>query len=203
MPFVEAQLAALRTQFKIVSTGVLQLTLAPPAAVASARQAHVPSAAVFRRRGGIWDLRLADSKCLLPDRKGLRYIHELLGSPGQALPALRLAAGPEAFERLRQQRQPLLDHQARRELNSATSAASDGEASRMGRYLTSATGRCGRSRTFATEPERARGAVRKAIASAFAAIDRHCPEIAHNLRASIVTGNFCVYQPIAFVDWQL
>jgi hypothetical protein len=173
-------------------------------AVTLARQMRSPSEAVFRLRGGVWDLRLADSECLLPDRKGLRYIHQLLRSPGQAVAALRLAAGDEAFERLRaQQRQPLLDHQSRRELNAAISAASDGEASQIGRYVRSATGRGGRARTFATQAERARCSVLKAIASAIAATDGHCPDVAHHLRASIVTGNFCVYRPIVFVEWQL
>jgi hypothetical protein len=173
-------------------------------AVTLARQMRAPSDAVFRLRGGVWDLRLADSECLLPDRKGLRYIHQLLRSPGQAVAALRLAAGEEAFERLRaQRRQPLLDHQGRRELNAAISAASDSGPSQVGQYVRSATGRGGRTRTFATEAERARGAVLKAITSAIAAIDRHCPEIAHHLRASIDTGNFCVYRPIVFVEWEL
>jgi hypothetical protein len=61
--------------------------------------------------------------------------------------------------------------------------------------LRAATGLGGRQRRMGGSAERARVAVRKAIAAALAQIDRHDPGVARLLRDSVRTGMSCRYDP--------
>jgi uncharacterized protein HemY len=61
--------------------------------------------------------------------------------------------------------------------------------------LRRATGLGGRVRRSGASTERARIAVRKAIAATITQIDRHDPSLARVLRDSIHTGTACRYEP--------
>ena len=73
------------------------------------------------------------------------------------------------------------------------------------RELAGATGLHGRSRTLNGSAERARVAVRKAIAAALERIDVDDPATARLLRASVRTGGVCRYDPDpdAPIEWLL
>jgi hypothetical protein len=106
---------------------------------------------------------------------------------------------------------PLLDHQAKKdygrrleeleaELEQARdwgdterAAGLEGELDLLTRELASAVGLRGRDRTFSSPAERARISVTKAIRTAIGRIDKHCPELAAHLEASIQTGRSCSY----------
>ncbi len=61
--------------------------------------------------------------------------------------------------------------------------------------LSTVLARSGRARRFVDAPERARTAVRKAIARALEVIAGSDAAIADDLRATIVTGRTCAYRP--------
>ena len=58
-----------------------------------------------------------------------------------------------------------------------------------------ATGLAGRQRRFSSSQERARVAVRKAIAAALHPIEANSPELARLLRDTVHTGTVCRYEP--------
>jgi hypothetical protein len=72
-------------------------------------------------------------------------------------------------------------------------AAAADEIDALHQELARAVGLRGRDRTFASPAERARVSVTKAIRTAIRMIDKHCPELAEHLEASIQTGRFCSY----------
>jgi hypothetical protein len=106
---------------------------------------------------------------------------------------------------------PLLDHQAKKEYgrrleeleaeleqardwgDTERTAGLEGELDLLTRELASAVGLRGRDRTFSSPAERARISVTKAIRTAIGRIDKHCPELAAHLEASIQTGRSCSY----------
>jgi eukaryotic-like serine/threonine-protein kinase len=106
---------------------------------------------------------------------------------------------------------PLLDDQAKKdygrrleELEEELEQARDwGDTERAARLqdeldlltqeLARAVGLRGRDRTFSSPAERARISVTKAIRTAIRLIDKHCPELAAHLEASIQTGRSCSY----------
>ena len=61
--------------------------------------------------------------------------------------------------------------------------------------LAAAAGLGGRPRRVGSSDERARMAVRKAIAATFDRVERHDPALARLLRDSIRTGSTCRYEP--------
>ncbi|MYW29510.1 ATPase, partial [Streptomyces sp. SID2119] len=69
----------------------------PPAAGhcvpdAAAVPPPAPAAAEFRRDGSVWQLRWDGRTVHVPDAKGLRDLHSLLGLPGADVPAVQLLA---------------------------------------------------------------------------------------------------------------
>jgi hypothetical protein len=71
--------------------------------------------------------------------------------------------------------------------------------------VSAATGLGGRLRTSGSEAERARAAVRKAIATALDAIHGADPVVARHLITHVRTGSRCCYEPDpdAPVEWRL
>src|SRR4029450_3375225 len=128
---------------------------------------------------------------------GVPYLAELVGNPGQAIPALSLAGHGRADPGL--SHQEILDHGARaayvarvQDLTVELKEAEDhADAGRVGQlraeldtlveHLQSAMGLGGRPRSFAGPDERARTAVRKAIMRAIEGIDTAYPGIAARL----------------------
>jgi tetratricopeptide (TPR) repeat protein len=179
---------------------------------------------LFRREGQYWTVRHRGEMARLLDRKGMRYLGELLHYPGREVHVLELmrvvepgapqpsepgsdAAGREAAEEAildprakREFRQRLLDLEE--DLDEAESRHDIERASRVkleidaiSHELASAAGLGGRDRRMPSPAERARVSVTKAIRGAVRAIAADCPELGRHLEASVRTGRLCSYAP--------
>jgi hypothetical protein len=163
---------------------------------------------------GIWRIGpVADPK-LLPAMKGFDYLRHLVRNQGREISCLDLAAAfaPEAAA-LADAGGALLDERAKSAYRQRLSAleADIEEASawndpdrvlalRQERQLlidqlAQAYGLLGRARTFGSAPERARVAVRKAVAAALGRIATADPVTGSVLRLGVHTGRFCRYDP--------
>lgn len=152
----------------------------------------------------------------LPDLKGLHYLHHLLQRPGVGIGAPELAAAAQghpgavisesgAGEIV--DRRALAAYRLRlREIDSELAEAESwADQARLGQLrlereallheVSAAAGLAGRSRRFSSADERARVAVRKAIATALARIEHHDPALARLLRDTVRTGASCRYDP--------
>jgi hypothetical protein len=173
----------------------------------------------------VWSVGLAGQARLLPDMKGLHYLRALLQRPGVEITALEMsamAAGhgttvaePDTGERL--DRRALTAYRSRlreidEELDEAQSWNDPARAERIEaereallRELAGATGLGGRARSTGGTSERARVAVRKAIAAALDRVDAEDPATARLLRRTMHTGSVCRYEqdPDTPADWLL
>ncbi|WP_232663316.1 ATP-binding protein [Pseudonocardia sp. TRM90224] len=174
----------------------------------------------FRRDGSVWTLTFAGRTVRLPDAKGLRDLHVLLGVPGTPVPAVRLldpAGGAVAIAVGSSGGDPVLDAAAlaayrRRltELDAALDAetqparadALDRERQALLDELQAATGLGGRPRRLGDSAERARKAVTNRIRDALRRIGELHPELAAHLRATVSTGTTCVYTPPHPRSWR-
>ncbi|MFE3739727.1 ATP-binding protein [Streptomyces sp. NPDC059134] len=183
--------------------------------------------AEFRRDGAVWALRFAGRTVHVPDAKGLRDLHTLLGHSGADLPAGRLLA-PEGGRVVAAARSlggdPVLDERAKaayqrrlaeldEEIDRAGvrgdgARAAEGERERQALLdeLRRAAGLGGRTRRLGDEAERARKTVTARIRDTLRKLDTLHPELAAHLRDSVSTGATCAYRPPATtapVDWRL
>ncbi|MFH8881783.1 ATP-binding protein [Streptomyces californicus] len=184
-----------------------------------------PSAhAEFRRNGPVWQLGWGGVTVHVPDAKGLRDLHSLLGLPGTDVPAVRLLA-PEGGELVLAAGQlggdPVLDDEAKRRykqhldrLDAAMDrAAARDDARQVETYdrerralldeLRTAAGLGGRTRRLGDQTERARKTVTARIRDTLRKLDPLHPALAAHLRASVTTGTTCAYRPDPTPDWQL
>ncbi|MFD0637222.1 hypothetical protein ACFQ9X_42295 [Catenulispora yoronensis] len=152
----------------------------------------------------------------LPDLRGLHHLRELLRSPGADLSALDLSAAASGHaavvvseadtadvadaQALAAYRQRLEDIDS--ELDEAGSWSDQGRLDRLHAEreallaeVRAATGLGGRRRRFSSAGERARTAVRKAIASALDRVADHDAALARLLRDTVRTGASCRYEP--------
>ncbi|HET8658947.1 MAG TPA: AAA family ATPase [Micromonosporaceae bacterium] len=177
----------------------------------------------IERRHRQWSLTLGDRQAVVPDRLGVRYLAQILTSPGRAIGALELAGGSQAVALATPGGQPVLDARARAayrqrvtELTDRITAAEDAgdddtvrrlrpELEALFDELRAATGRGGRVRGFPDPGERARTAVRKAIKRAIEEITVADPVIGAHLAATVATGATCSYipDPGQTVSWSL
>ncbi|GLZ35301.1 hypothetical protein Lesp02_74880 [Lentzea sp. NBRC 105346] len=171
--------------------------------------ALAPTPAVLRwSRDAGWTVRGAG----LPDLIGFDYLARLLQQPGREVTAVDLV-GAAVLD----SRHDLLDDAAIdayrhrvRDLDEAIADTSDplkaqrlqSERDAVAAELARAMGLGGRVRGFASTPERARTAVRKAIKRALDAITEHDPVLGGELRAAITTGAVCRYTPSSR-EWQV
>ncbi|WP_322938480.1 hypothetical protein [Nocardioides bizhenqiangii] len=195
-----------------------RLEAAAPAAVEAFR-----STRMTLRPGpaGVWLVGRGVDEAAIPARRGLEHLHVLLSSPGREVSALRLAGGGETVEQ--SGLGEVVDAQAlasyRRRLADIDTELDEADVSgdaRRGEQLTAerqallaevsaATGLGGRPRSAGSGAERARIAVRKAIATALNAIHSADPVVARHLTSRVRTGLWCSYEPDpdAQVDWRL
>jgi tetratricopeptide (TPR) repeat protein len=190
------------------------------------------SMGVFRREGDYWTVVFDGSGFRLRDSKGLRYLAHLLAAPGREIHALELVAsvqgqgprrgrgaeelsigGGDAGAALDQQakaeyRQRLADLGS--ELAEAEEWNDPERAARvreerdfLARELGAAVGLGGRDRPQASNAERARVNVTRAIRAALDRIAEHSPELGRHLARTVRTGTFCTYQPdpLNSVSW--
>jgi len=194
-----------------------------PAAPATA----VPAAVSLRPMPGraVWSVGLQGAEKLVPDMKGLHYLHFLLQRPGVEVGALELAATVGGAAIVVEQssvevggdRRALAEYRSRlqeidAELDEAASWADparvDGlqaERDALLQEVGAVTGLGGRRRTGGASAERARVAVRKAIAAALDRVEADDPLTARLLRTTVRTGSTCRHEPDPLhpVEWQL
>ncbi|MFY0511358.1 ATP-binding protein [Streptomyces anulatus] len=183
----------------------------------------VPSAE-FRRNGPVWQLRWDGVTVHVPDAKGLRDLHSLLGLPGADVPAVQLLA-PEGGDLVVAAGQlggdPVLDEEAKRRYKEHLArldaeidrAAARDDARGVEKYdrerqalldqLRSAAGLGGRTRRLGDQTERARKTVTARIRDTLRKLDTLHPALAAHLKASVTTGTTCAYRPEHSPDWRL
>ncbi|KOX14528.1 ATPase [Saccharothrix sp. NRRL B-16348] len=161
----------------------------------------------FRRDGDVWALSYGGVTVRMPDSKGLRDLHVLLGSPGEPVAAVALLA-PEAVASARLGGDPVLDDEAKsryrrrlaqlddeidRAFDDDRAAALDRERAALLDELRAAAGLAGRTRRLGDEAERARKAVTARIRDTLRKLDDRHPGLAAHLRDTVSTGATCVY----------
>ncbi len=182
------------------------------------RLSQAASLSVWLRRDGAgrWTVGPDGATFELPDLRGLQYLGYLVERPGVDVEALKLsgaAAGhagiPFAEAHLGEVLDPAALEAYRRRLDAidaeldaadergdqprATELSAEREA--LLDQLRTATGLGGRRRRTGGSAERARVAVRKAIAAALVQIEAHDPGVGRLLRDSVRTGVSCRYEP--------
>jgi hypothetical protein len=188
---------------------------APPGPRAGAAQPS-PAQVMHLHRDGPsgWTIGRDGATAALPDLKGLHYLRVLIERPGVDVAAAELAAavtgapavtdsgGGELIDRraLAAYRQRLAELDG--ELDEARSWADEARLARLRlereallTEVRAAAGPGGRRRRFGSAGERARVAVRKAIAAALDRIGQHDPALARLLRDTVHTGAACRYDP--------
>lgn len=180
--------------------------------------------ATFRREGEYWSIGFDGDAFRLRDSKGLRYLSVLLAAPGREIHALELVSAVQGHAPDRTPSDAelrleagdgarILDEQAKgeyaRRLEELESELAESEewhdperASRvrmeidfLSDELVAAVGLGGRDRAAATNAERARVNVTRAIKAALVRIAEHSPSFGRHLGATIRTGTFCLYEP--------
>lgn len=207
---------------------ITTLLAGSPAAPPATRDARLPPSTcptVFRHEGEYWAIAYEEDVFRLRDSKGLRYVTQLLASPGRELHALDLVIGERGAEPATPTSEPglpssslgdageALDSQAKAEyrrrlveledeLDEARAFADPERAARaeeerefLVRELAGAIGLGGRDRRTGSASERARVSVTRAIRSALARIREHSPALGDHLQRTIHTGTFCSYTP--------
>ncbi|MDJ1644841.1 ATP-binding protein [Streptomyces pakalii] len=182
------------------------------------------ASAEFRRNGPVWQLRWDGVTVHVPDAKGLRDLHSLLGLPGADVPAVRLLA-PEGGDLVVAAGQlggdPVLDEEAKRrykehldrldaEIDRAAARDDTQQVEKYGRErqalldeLRTAAGLGGRTRRLGDQTERARKTVTARIRDTLRKLDTLHPALAAHLKASVTTGTTCAYRPEHSPDWRL
>jgi hypothetical protein len=165
---------------------------------------------------GRWTIGREGATAEIAAVKGLRYLRHLLQRPSADIAALDLAAAVAGHPGLVPQEadagelideKALASYRARlrdidSDLEEAESWADEGRLARLRLERQSlidevgaATGLSGRQRRFTSAGERARVAVRKAIASALRRIEIQDAALARLLRDTVHTGSVCRYDP--------
>jgi non-specific serine/threonine protein kinase len=180
-----------------------------------------PQEAHLRQEGEIWSIAFAGQTLRVRDSKGLRYLARLLREPGREFHALDLAGAgnatpatqpgaevidPAARAAYRERLRDLDAEEAEAERfgDEERAARARSEREFIAAELSAAFGLGGKARTAATDAERARVAVTKAIKAALARVADASPVLGRHLGATVHTGTFCSYtpDPRAPITWQ-
>ncbi|HWC11786.1 MAG TPA: hypothetical protein VG455_11240, partial [Acidimicrobiales bacterium] len=177
--------------------------------------------ATLTREDRGWTVACRDTRARLPDTKGLRYLAELVGSPGVERHALDLvdrvegvAAGEPGLDRRHLgDAGEVLDGRARTayrhriealraEIDDALEGGADEPAERLQAELDQLVGQLaqafglgGRSRRASSAAERARLNVTRALRAATARVGEALPEAGSVLDRRLRTGIYCAYEP--------
>lgn len=178
----------------------------------------------FRLDGPVWELVYEGATAHMPDAKGLRDLHHLLGRPGAEVSAVHLLdpAGGEVVVAARGMGgDAVLDEQAKasykRRLaelddeidraaglgDDARAAAFDTERAALLDELRAAAGLGGRARRLGDEAERARKTVTARIKDTLRRMESVHPALAAHLRDSVTTGASCSYRAERGIAWRL
>lgn len=167
----------------------------------------------FRREGEYWTIGPPRSAFRLKDSKGLRYLANLLSEPHREFHVLDLVGGESVAAVSLSNQAPILDsegqHRYRTRIRDLEEEVAEAESwndparaslareelSALATELARATGLHGRSRSFASDSERARISVTRVIKAALSRIGDHSPELKHHFASTIRTGTYCSYNP--------
>jgi response regulator receiver domain-containing protein len=171
----------------------------------------------FRREGEFWTVAFEGAAFRLRDSKGLHYIAALLREPGRELHSLDLVGSRASSEGaslyVGSDAGPILDPQAKAQYrarldeleqelreaeqwnDSERAARAKEERELLAHELAAAVGLGGRDRKAASDSERARINVTRAIKAVLERIAEHCPALAKHFEATLRTGTFCSYVP--------
>jgi tetratricopeptide (TPR) repeat protein len=179
------------------------------------------STATLRREDRCWILSCGDTRARLSETKGLRYLAELLASPGVERHALDLvdrvegvASGQSGLDRRHLgDAGELVDARARTayrhriealraEIDDALETGAEGNAEvlqaeldQLVGQLAQAFGLGGRSRRASSASERARLNVTRALRAATAKLSEAVPDAGTVLDRRLRTGLYCAYEP--------
>lgn len=170
--------------------------------------------ALFRREGELWTIAYEGSAFRLRDTKGLSYIAALLREPGRERHALDLVssdggvatlvpgdAGAVLDAQAKAQYRARLDElaeeiaDAERAGDAERGARAQEERDAVVEQLAGAVGLGGRDRKAASDTERARINVTRAIKAVLERIAEHSPGLSKHFAATLRTGQFCAYTP--------
>jgi CheY-like chemotaxis protein len=171
----------------------------------------------FHHEGELWTISFEGATFRLRDTKGLHYIADLLREPGRERHALDLVAahggGEEGARPAASDAGPILDteskmqyrarldelaaelHEAERNNDRERAARAREEREVLLEHLASAVGLGGRDRRAASDAERARVSVTRAIKAVLQRIGEHSPALEQHFETTIRTGQFCAYVP--------
>jgi pimeloyl-ACP methyl ester carboxylesterase len=197
--------------------------LAISAGVAQAPSAPQEPATLFRREGEYWTVAFGGKVVRMRDAKGLGYLARLLRHPHREFHVLDLLAGdaPRGSSTAREDglaaatsdagavldvpakhayRERIAElegeiEQARGWNDVERTARAEGELDALTRELASALGLGGRDRRGASDSERARVSVTKAVRGAVRRLEDQHPELGRHLSLAVHTGTFCAYDP--------
>ena len=168
---------------------------------------------VFRREGDHWSVGFEGRTVHVRDLKGMRYLAELLFHPGREFHVLDMVGSQTGHRTALGDAGQILDERAktayRRRLaeieediqqahaleDTDREAQADAERDFLVRELASAVGLGGRDRRAASDSERARSGVTRALRQAIARIGEHHPQLGEHLTRSVRTGTHCAYVP--------
>jgi tetratricopeptide (TPR) repeat protein len=168
---------------------------------------------VFRREGDYWLVVYEGRTVRVRDLKGMRYLAQLLGRPGRELHVLDLVAAETGQQTALGDAGEMLDERAktayRRRLveieddiehaqalgDTRREVQADAERDLLVRELARAVGLGGRDRRAASDSERARSGVTRAVRQGIARIGEHDPELGEHLSHAVRTGTYCAYVP--------
>ncbi|HEY1273657.1 MAG TPA: hypothetical protein VGF25_02045 [Thermoleophilaceae bacterium] len=172
-----------------------------------------PGESRLAREGEYWVIAFRGREIRLRDRKGVGHLATLIARPHQEVAALVLASGEAAAPdgdagemldaearsayRLRMAELRAEIDEAERWNDPERAARASAELEFVAAELSRAVGLGGRSRRAASDAERARVSVTRAIRSAIAAISEQDPELGRHLEDSVRTGTHCRYAPAA------
>jgi tetratricopeptide (TPR) repeat protein len=168
---------------------------------------------VFRREGDYWLALFEGRTVRVRDLKGMRYLAQLLARPGREFHVLDLVAAETGQQVPLGDAGEILDERAKtayrrrlaeieddieqaRALDDAErEAQADAERELLVRELARAVGLGGRDRRAASDSERARSGVTRAVRQGIARIGEHHPELGEHLNGAVRTGTYCAYVP--------
>ena len=196
--------------------------LAASAGDVPAQPAPGEPAMQFRREGDYWTIAFDGKVIRMRDAKGLGYLARLLRHPHREFHVLDLLTGdaprgasarPERLAVGTPDAGDVLDEpakhayrgriaeleaeieQARRWNDPERAAHAEAELDALTRELAGAIGLGGRDRRAASDSERARASVTKAVRGALRRLDAEHPELGRHLSVAVRTGTFCSYDP--------
>ncbi len=167
----------------------------------------------FRREGDYWTIAFDGKVVRMRDAKGLGYLARLLRQPHREFHVLDLLTGDAPRGPTVPDAGAVLDEpakhayrgriaeleaeieQAQRWNDPERAAHAEAELDALTRELAGALGLGGRDRRAASDSERARASVTKAVRGALRRLEAEHPELGRHLSVAVRTGTFCSYDP--------